>query len=67
MPAGDFENGANVLLFDDLDLISRATATPITRNERYADSATGASRIVIKCPIVGGRPRLTCNARNDST
>ncbi len=53
MPTGDFENGADVLLFDDLDAISRAQATPITRNERYTDSAN-ASRIVIKYPIVGG-------------
>ena len=54
MPTGDFENGADVLLFDDVDVICHSVAVPITRNERSTDPDTGSSRIVIKYPIVGG-------------
>ncbi|MBT4100177.1 MAG: hypothetical protein HOE86_21145, partial [Gemmatimonadetes bacterium] len=54
MPTGDFENGADVLFFDDVDAISRSVAVPITRNERITDPETGSSRIIIKYPIVGG-------------
>ena len=32
MPTGDFENGADVLLFDDIVEISETVAVPITRN-----------------------------------
>ena len=53
VPTGDFENGADILLFDDIDAISRSVAVPITRNERTT-SETGSARIVIKYPIVGG-------------
>ena len=54
MPAGDFENGVDAVLFDRLDAIPAAAALPLTRNQRYTDPATGADRIVIKYPIVGG-------------
>ena len=54
MPTGDFENGVDVLLFNDIDEISRSIAVPITRNERTTDPENRAPRIVIKYPIVGG-------------
>lgn len=53
MPTGDFENGVDVVLFDEIDSISSATPTPIVRNERYV-APDGSRRLVIKYPIVGG-------------
>ena len=52
-PAGDFENGSDVFLFDRLDGIDPAGAVPIVRNDKYVD-AKGQRRIVIHYPIVGG-------------
>ncbi|MEC8990901.1 MAG: hypothetical protein VX656_06625 [Candidatus Latescibacterota bacterium] len=54
MPTGDFENGADVLLFDDIDEISETVAVPITRNERTTHPETDSPRIIVKYPIVGG-------------
>lgn len=53
-PVGDFENGADVILFDDHTRIATANAIPVTRNEKYVHRQTGEKRIAIKYPIVGG-------------
>ncbi|MAE66903.1 MAG: hypothetical protein CMJ18_21810 [Phycisphaeraceae bacterium] len=52
-PAGDFENGSDVFLFDDLDRIDPAQAIPIVRNDKYVDTK-GQRRIVIHYNVVGG-------------
>ena len=52
-PVGDFENGSDVFLFDDLARIDPATAVPIVRNDTYVDTK-GQRRIAIHYPIVGG-------------
>ena len=52
-PAGDFENGSDVFLFDRLDGIDPAGAIPIVRNDTYVDTR-GQRRIAIHYPIVGG-------------
>src|SRR5688572_5598160 len=54
MPVGDFEDGSDVLLFDNISDIGAARAIPISRNEKYIDQKTNQPRIVIKYPIVGG-------------
>ena len=54
LPAGDFENGVDVILFDNLRRISAQRATPLSRNEKYTDQKTGRPRIRIKYPIIGG-------------
>ena len=56
MPTGDFENGADVLLFDDIGEILETVAVPITRNERTTHPETDSPRIIVKYPIVGGCP-----------
>ena len=52
-PVGDFENGSDVLLFDDLDRIDPVAAVPIVRNDTYVDTR-GQRRIAVHYPIVGG-------------
>jgi len=52
-PAGDFENGSDVFLFNRLDDINPAAAIPIVRNDKYVDTH-GQRRIVIHYPVVGG-------------
>jgi len=52
-PAGDFENGSDVFLFDRLDGIDPAAAIPIVRNDKYVDTR-GQRRIAIHYPVVGG-------------
>ena len=47
-PVGDFENGTDLVLFDDLDQISAGDAIPLCRNDHYTDTQTGQPRIVIK-------------------
>ena len=54
LPGGDFENGADIILFDDLSRISADGAVPITRNDKYVNEQTGQPRIVIRYPVVGG-------------
>ncbi len=49
----DFENGTDVIIFDDLDSISAEGAVAISRNERET-GAEGEERIVVKFPIIGG-------------
>ena len=51
-PAGDFENGSDVFLFDSLDNIDPAKAIPIVRNTHYVN-ARGERRIVIEYPVTG--------------
>ena len=53
-PVGDFENGTDVILFDDLSHISAEHAISITRNDKYTDPQTGQPRIVLKHQTVGG-------------
>jgi hypothetical protein len=52
-PVGDFENGSDVFLFDDLDNIDPAGAVPIVRNDKYVDTK-GQRRIGIHYPVAGG-------------
>ncbi len=51
--AVDFENGTDVIVFDDLANISADNAVAISRNERPTD-ADGNERLVIKFPVIGG-------------
>ena len=53
-PVGDFEAGADVVLFDDLDGISSGKAIPITRTSKYADRHSGHWRVAIKHWLAGG-------------
>ena len=52
-PVGDFENGSDLFLFDDLEHIDPAQAIPIVRNDTYLNPC-GERRIAIHYPIVGG-------------
>lgn len=52
-PVGDFENGADVILFDDLHAIDPARVFPIVRNDKYVD-VKGQRRINIHYPTIGG-------------
>ncbi len=54
VPISDFENGTDVILFDDLSSISADGAIPISRNEKLMDSKTGKQHIIVKYPVVGG-------------
>ncbi|MBT3377543.1 MAG: hypothetical protein HN742_12440 [Lentisphaerae bacterium] len=49
----DYENGTDVIIFEDLATISAANAVAISRNERRAD-ADGKARLVVKFPVIGG-------------
>ena len=46
-PVGDFENGTDVVLFDDLDRISADHAVAVCRNDTYTNPQTGEPRIVM--------------------
>ena len=54
LPAGDFEAGMDVVVFDDTQKISSTNAVPVTRTVKYADRVTGQWRIVLKHLAVGG-------------
>jgi len=54
LPAGDFEAGMDVVIFDDTQKISSANAVPVTRTVKYADRVNGQWRIVLKHLAVGG-------------
>ena len=54
LPAGDFEAGMDMLVFDDIEKISSAKAVPVTRTAKYADRVTGQWRILIKYCVKGG-------------
>jgi hypothetical protein len=49
----DFENGTDVILFDDLATLSAAGATAISRNERRVEGEAG-ERLAVKFPLIGG-------------
>ncbi len=49
----DFENGTDVIIFDDLAAISAKNAVAISRNE-HPTGADGKPRIVLKFPMIGG-------------
>ena len=53
LPAGDFEAGMDVVIFDDTQKISSTNAVPVTRTVKYADRVNGQWRIVLK--HFGGR------------
>ena len=53
-PVGDFEAGADVILFDRLDGISSGKTIPITRTSKYADRHSGQWRVAIKHWVAGG-------------
>lgn len=52
-PVGDFENGSDVFLFDDINRIDPAGAVPIVRNDTYVNEK-GERRIVIHYGGAGG-------------
>lgn len=54
IPVGDFENGTDVILFEDLSAISGTGAIPISRNETEPDPETPRGRIIVKYPMIGG-------------
>lgn len=49
----DFENGTDVIVFDNLTSISAEGAVAISRNERETGEQ-GEERIVVKFPVIGG-------------
>lgn len=49
----DFENGTDVIVFDDLESISADNAVSISRNERRT-ADDGTERIIVKFPVIGG-------------
>ncbi len=49
----DFENGTDVITFDDLSTISAENAVAISRNERRT-ADDGTERIIVKFPVIGG-------------
>ncbi|NSW56358.1 MAG: hypothetical protein HPY44_10100 [Armatimonadetes bacterium] len=49
----DYENGTDVIVFNDLEAISADDAVAISRNERET-GADGEKRLVVKFPIIGG-------------
>ncbi len=53
-PVGDFEAGADLILFDRLDRISSGKTIPITRTSKYADRHSGEWRVAIKHWVAGG-------------
>ena len=65
-PVGDFENGTDVVLFDDLSRISAEKAISITRNDKYTDPKSGKPRIVLKHQTVGGFVPLGAKRSNGS-
>ncbi len=54
VPISDFENGTDVILFDDLSSISADGAIPISRNEKLMDATSKKQHIIVKYPVVGG-------------
>jgi len=50
----DFEDGTDVFVFNALDDLRRAKASPITHNERDNDPTTDQSRFLVKYPVAGG-------------
>ena len=54
IPVGDFENGTDVMIFDDLSSITADGAIAISRNEAEADPQAPKGRIIVKYPMIGG-------------
>jgi len=50
---GDFENGSDLILFEDIDDISPANSIKICRNTHFTND-TGEDRIILRFPIRGG-------------
>jgi hypothetical protein len=50
----DYEDGTDVFVFDDLGKVGEGGPTPISRNEKEQDPATGEGRFIVKYPAVGG-------------
>jgi len=48
---GDFEDGTDAILFDDVSDIRADRAIPVTRNERVVDPETGERRIIVKYTV----------------
>jgi hypothetical protein len=65
-PVADFENGADLILFDDLAHIRSEGAVPITRSEWTTDPQTGAARVLVRYPVLGGFVPLGAK-RSDGT
>jgi len=50
---GDYENGTDVIMFDNLATIDATNAVAISRDERRT-GANGKKRLVVKFPVTGG-------------
>ena len=50
---GDFENGSDVVLFNDLSKITGDAPVRVARNEKWTTSS-GEKRILVKFPDIGG-------------
>ena len=50
---GDFENGCDLILFEDLDGISNDRSVQICRNDHFTNAA-GQDRLILRFPIRGG-------------
>lgn len=53
IPVGDFENGTDVIVFDDLAALSADEAVPVARNE-VRQEPDDVERLAVKFPITGG-------------
>jgi len=53
-PIYGFQNGSDVILFDDLDTISADKAVPIRRNAYSIDAATGGNFIHLQSSVIAG-------------
>jgi hypothetical protein len=50
----DYEDGTDVFVFDDPANVSKGGPTPISRNEKEKDAATGEARFIVKYPAQVG-------------
>jgi hypothetical protein len=50
----DYEDGCDMLVFDDLGNVGQADPTAISRNEKENDVETGKLRFIEKFPAIGG-------------
>ena len=60
----DYEDGSDVLIFDDLGNLGKNPPAPLTRDETERDEKTGGTRVIVKYPVGGGFvPLGALNAR----
>lgn len=51
---GDYEDGTDAFVFDDLREVAAGGPVRICRNEQETDAQTGERRIIVKFPSIGG-------------